>query len=486
MPNDTILQSAPLGMNADTGRVLDGLHPEALQFFQANDNDQAPPEQMLKKVHPVTEHFGPTAEIDPANLHSTGWAVMFSPSATPEIRDALQPLIEHRKKLVDDPQGRIFKTFEGADCCRPDQDAKAWLAARNVAYEEVFPRNGVPYYVMLVGPPEEISFEFQYGLDLYWGVGRVWFPTVQEFRNYAESVVEYETMAAPPTSRQMAVFVPRQDAATITVHDNLAVPMVKPTDAADLPIGEALDYRLRTFLAADATKNSLANIYRGAIDGGSPAVLFTGGHGMEYDSGNERQAPRQGALLCQDWAGPEGTPTNSSQYFQGADLTQLSGAKIHGLVQVTLACYGAGVPEFDNFTRLLKEPKRIAPKPILARLPQTLLGREGGALAMIAHVERAWTDSFAGDRPKSRGLRDVLTLLMRGVRVGHATDTFNTRWAGLSAPLAEMLNTARQGFPVDDGELARLWKARDDARNFIVIGDPAVRLREDKMPVLPA
>ena len=84
----------------------------------------------------------------------------------------------------------------------------------------------------------------------------------------------------------------------------------------------------------------------------------------------------------------------------------------------------------------------------------------------------------------NEGFRDVLGRLMRGQRIGSATDNFNLRWAGLSAELAEVMVDARQGHPVDMDKLAMAWVARDDARNYIVLGDPAVRLRVEDMPEL--
>jgi hypothetical protein len=50
------------------------------------------------------------------------------------------------------------------------------------------------------------------------------------------------------------------------------------------------------------------------------------------------------------------------------------------------------------------------------------------------------------------------------------------RWAALSTELAEFQNELRFGAAVPLKKLGQMWVARDDARNFMVIGDPAVRL----------
>ena len=132
-------------------------------------------------------------------------------------------------------------------------------------------------------------------------------------------------------------------------------------------------------------------------------------------------------------------------------------------------------------------PKQIAPQTMLSRLPQAMLAQKnGGALATLAHVDRAWAYSFVSDRggAQLQGFRDVIGRMLRGDRVGQATDQFNVRWAALSTELSDSLQDRQLGRPVSDAELASRWVARDDARNYIIFGDPAVRLRVEDMPEL--
>src|SRR5262249_9112880 len=117
-----------------------------------------------------------------------------------------------------------------------------------------------------------------------------------------------------------------------------------------------------------------------------------------------------------------------------------------------------------------------------ARLPQRMLA--SGALAIVAHIDRAWSYSFQVGRsaPQIQEFRDVMVRVMKGERIGQCTDQFNLRWTVLSAELADALRQ-QQVLPgqVSDAALANRWVARDDARNYVTLGDPAVRLRVECM-----
>jgi hypothetical protein len=73
----------------------------------------------------------------------------------------------------------------------------------------------------------------------------------------------------------------------------------------------------------------------------------------------------------------------------------------------------------------------------------------------------------------------VLFSLMLGRRVGSALDRFNGRWAAIATELSDLMR--------DDPDhnkstkALNLWIARDDARNYIILGDPAVRLGEERL-----
>ena len=237
----------PFGVYAATGQLLGGIDEAALTGKDAQQK------HLHAKLTAAAPRLGYTTEADPNDVSEAGWCIMFSASADERIREALQPLIDHRWKQVGDE--RLFKIFDGATACEPGQTATGWLSKRGVSMNVVNPLQGVPYYTLLVGPPEEISFEFQYSLDIFWAVGRLWFPTAEEFRQYAESVIRYETMAVVPTARQMAIFSPSNDydAATQLFSRQVATRLMTGTNISK-PVGKKQQFVLQTFIGDLAEK----------------------------------------------------------------------------------------------------------------------------------------------------------------------------------------------------------------------------------------
>ena len=100
---------------------------------------------------------------------------------------------------------------------------------------------------------------------------------------------------------------------------------------------------------------------------------------------------------------------------------------------------------------------------------------------MVGHVDPAWVHALRGPVTKSRRIDpfgQTLARLLRGKPVGSAVMSFNQRYADLSADLLSLMEhkekTGRQPNP---SEFSDLWICRNDARNYVIIGDPAVRLK---------
>ena len=138
----------------------------------------------------------------------------------------------------------------------------------------------------------------------------------------------------------------------------------------------------------------------------------------------------------------------------------------------------------DNFVvKPGQPPQPIAPRPLVARLPQKMLAHpQGGALAVLGHVDRAWPTSFTSPRvgPQLQGFRDVIGRILRGDRLGQATDQFDVRRAALSFELSELQRRfeLRQAGPAPpDRRLVARPQRRPQLRDPRRPGRPAPRGR---------
>jgi hypothetical protein len=457
------------GVDAVSGEyILPAMAPEkfaALVQGHAQDGNLDELKWWYERNKAGAKNFGVKEGVDPKDLSQAGWGVIFAYDVDPAVREALSPLLDWRKAQA----GQYYREYIG-DQAYTNESKSDFLAGRGAGPGPADPEN-VPYYLLIVGNPEKIPYIFQTQLDIQYAVGRIDFDTPQEYADYARSVVEAEKIKlALPRKFSLYGTANPGDQATQMSSRELVLPISQEM-GVDQP-----NWEIKTFIK-DAAKKAQLNQLLGGSD--TPALLFTASHGLRFPNGHPQQLAQQGALICQDWPGEQpGKQISQDYYYAGDDLSK--DANLWGLMAFCFACYGAGTPQMDEFAaQAFKDQSAIAPKSFVAQLPKRMLAHpRGGALAVVGHVERAWSYSFAWGKAGRQlaVFKSTLKRLMEGHPIGSAFEYFNIRYAELSSDLSVILEKAQFGKKPNPYEVSGMWTANNDARNFIVLGDPACRL----------
>ncbi len=147
---------------------------------------------LQQKGDPAGATFALPADATPEDLESTGWGIIFPATADPKqveaILEALSELVELRKGQAK----KRFFMFRDGDGYRPGDSADAFVV-RHGGQPGTPDVDKVPYYLLIVADPQSIPFHFQYELDVQFGVGRIYFETLDEYAHYARSVLLCET-----------------------------------------------------------------------------------------------------------------------------------------------------------------------------------------------------------------------------------------------------------------------------------------------------
>ena len=251
----------------------------------------------------------------------------------------------------------------------------------------------VPYYLLLIGPPDLIPFEFQYLLGVEYAVGRLAFDKAEDYEPYARSTMAYEAARSVPNAKEIAYWGTRHlgDPAT-----NLSASMLIDPLANGVP-GSAGS--LKRAINADVGYGRNAEPWR-RCDQGEPAagaarseaprdaVHSLARHGVPVRPGRAGRHPG-----CAAVPGLAGLRQREAEHFlAAADIAD--DANVNGLVALLFACFGAGTPDADQFLMDLSQAGTappLAPQPFIAALPRRLLAHpKGSALAVIGHIDRAW------------------------------------------------------------------------------------------------
>lgn len=412
------------------------------------------------------------AGLDPQKLAEAGWGVIFpgawEAGVQQAVRGALWELLEYRQAQAGD----LYREYLGSDAPAPGESKDSFLRRFKAGPGLVDPTK-VPYYLLLVGDPQSLSYEFQFELSVAYAVGRIYFENLEEYARYARSVVSAEKGGADGVSlgRRAVFFGPANanDPATQLSADLLLKPV------SEYVKKQFPDWDVRLTPPQEATKNRLLDVLGGAD---TPALLFTASHGLGFPANDPRQLAFQGSLLCQDWPGPQDPPVlTRDMYVAAEDISDQAG--LLGLIGFHFACFGAGTPQREFFgIPGARQAGVLAPRPFLGALPQRLLSHpRGGALAVVGHVDRAWSYSFqwGGEDPQTVTFESLLHRLLSGQTIGSSLEDLSLRYAEFATMLSSRIYEAEITRP-DLREMAQLWVAHNDARGYALLGDPAVRL----------
>lgn len=456
----------PNGLDGETGTYL---HPptsvEALA--DAIWKRQVPPD--LPADDPTQdETYDPKrvalVGVDTKDLSQTGWGVMFPAGVDRKVKRALEPLLELRRRQV----GRSDHYHELH--LSPGQTAEYFLRKLQAGRATALRPERLPYYLLLVGGPREISYELQLKLGGSVAVGRIDFDPPDDYRAYAETVLACaEGRGRRP--REVAFFGAYNagDPTTYRTLNHLTEPLADRIEALQTRFG------VRRVMGPEATKSHLADLY-GGNDLPPPAVLFASDHGLAFESHLEHQLQRQGALLCSDFPGPfeEERPVPEDVYFQATDVTD--DADFRGMVVMHFSCYGAGTPKWNSYARTAEARTLRADRPFVARLPRRLLSHRDGALAFLGHVDSSWTTSFSwpGETSQPLAFEEVLRLLLAGQPVGAALEPIRELWDYAARESTCLWQAKELDRPVSEERFVHFWRANNDAQGWVICGDPAV------------
>jgi hypothetical protein len=442
-------------------------------------------------AHPHS-HFDPGG--DPNSLYDQGWGVIAPRGEDGDrLLARVRALIEQRA-ADQDREVPVYRV-------PPDMTAAqsmAWID-RQLAGNVM--NDAVPGYLLVLGRPDQISFELQQVLASAHHVGRLGFDAeagtgcadVSEASEAYEAYVDKLLRAerTPPAMPARAVYFTARDGTPAT---ELARRLLMQPCVADAEQQRAAGRFATSEIAAfeeDDPAQAADRLLAAAAAG--RGVLFSCSHGagaspQGWGSPAEQRA-LQGALCLGRGRLLEARMLARSPFVPGG-------------VWLLFACFGAGTPAHSAYhpwlarlaqhgehvddlsSVLISLPGRGEPA-FVAAAPQAALANPDGPLAVIGHLDLAWSYGFHDIDKMSRGARhrrfhELISQLVKGSRVGLA----------LSGSLARARNQirteiviaadadARDGQTAPDrrARLAHRWMALQDLDGYIALGDPAARM----------
>lgn len=472
---------APLSLRYPSGELLFApIGPADLARSAAGETETSVADDAarMKPYLALPPSFGPelapATPVDITKPAEAGWTFVVGEldERRAERTHALGRLAEHRG-MANPESPLVF----GGD---------SWHAQATWVDEQYLGAPTRPKYVLLLGGPDVLPFGLQSELAAAGAsVGRLAFDDDAALDAYVDKVLALEQADDPVPAPRAVVFAVDHGPRDPTSYSRkyMAAPIADRIEAKP-------PFTVTRLFGEDATKPRLL----AALTDERAAFVYTASHGMFADAsqGLDVQKRVNGAICCHS----PGTPIEDG-LLTAADVPPDDQPCAEGGVVVQFACWGYGTPTESCFDHWRLGSGGInAEQAFVSALPTRLLAHPRGPIAYVGHVDTAWLHGFTDvespdpdlgqsyDQRLEPFLTAVDSALLRLWPAGLGLDDLSNRTAALSVALAGFFDTMRkQGKQLDslsDVELALVadgYIRRNDAMNFLLLGDPAARAR---------
>jgi hypothetical protein len=430
--------------------------------------------------------FGfPQIDKDPNDLKAQPWALIVPEGPEGKrLEEIVAPLRAFRKEQ----QGKDPIVFRAPAGMSAEQAGEWWATVYNS--EDIALRDR-PRYLLILGDANLISWESQQRFASSAFVGRLAFAKEAGYEAYMHKLLAYERAALSGPQKLRAMFHTVRDgtAATSIGHRGLMSPTVA---AAQEGLGKN-EFQVDKIVDLNENGPLSPDDFLRAAALRDPTLLFSISHGlgMSAETAEEERRRFQGAM----------------SFGQGKKITADDVANkpfLPGGAWFFFACFSAGTPAETAYRHWLQNMKDAGvnvrqsdidavltslarEKSFVAALPQAALANPDGPLAVMGHVDLAWTFSFQDASKKFRPSRFHGTFqgIVDHSRIGCSFFDLQRVFIDANSDLTDMLDAEerarRKNETLPDAKTrpqkkASLWMLRQDLTAYVLLGDPATRV----------
>ncbi|MEM9493406.1 MAG: hypothetical protein AAGC55_29935, partial [Myxococcota bacterium] len=280
---------------------------------------------------------------DPGGDHNSladqGWAVVVPRGEDGErLLELTRPLLDRRAE----ERGRPVTIYR----VKPEMDGPATVAWRDRVFSSNQQQEDIPWYVLVLGQPDQVSLAFQQKMSGSSLVGRLAFDQDEHYQTYVAKVLDWESR---PPAQELArsLFFTAEDgtAATSLGRDRL----MRPTVADIRQRRDSGGFAASEVVAIEGQGEDGGDALLAAAGAGSPSILMSCSHGMGAPragwSSSDRQRALQGSLVL-----------GGGRQLAGADL--LEHPFLPGGLWLFFACFSAATPADSAYRHWLSRLKQ--------------------------------------------------------------------------------------------------------------------------------